>query len=240
MKRLAVIGVSIFLAACGQPPEASQPAQIEDFDSSHLSRMGFAVSSVQPSRIDGLAEVITEQGLVYVSMDGKHLVSGRIYDITGDEPTNVSDLALNTMRIAGLAEVADSVIEFKAPREKHVIHIFTDNTCGYCRQLHERLDDYLALGITVRYLAWPRTGLQGQAAQQLRNVWCAADQQAALTAAKTDQPVPNARCADPVDEHFALGQKFGVRGTPAIVLESGQMLPGYVQPERLILELERQ
>ncbi|WP_300497959.1 thioredoxin fold domain-containing protein [uncultured Methylophaga sp.] len=30
-----------------------------------------------------------------------------------------------------------------------------------------------------------------------------------------------------------MGGKLGVRGTPAIFLEDGQMLPGYVPPQKL-------
>ncbi len=47
--------------------------------------------------------------------------------------------------------------------EKHVITVFTDITCGYCHKLHEQMADYNALGITVRYLAFPR-----QAGQRCR------------------------------------------------------------------------
>lgn len=239
MKRLAILGVSVLLTACNpSTEETSTSGSLENFDTQHLTRMGLSVEAVKPSTIEGLAEVITQQGLLYVSLDGKQLMSGHIYDISGQEPVSLSDLALNAMRAADLATITESVIEFKAPREKHVVYVFTDNTCGYCRQLHERMDEYLALGITIRYLAWPRTGLQGDGARQLRQVWCAEDQQAALAAAKQDQPVSSARCEDPVNQHFALGQKFGVRGTPAIVFESGKMLPGYVHPERLIVELE--
>ena len=43
------------------------------------------------------------------------------------------------------------MIVYKAPKEQHVITVFTDITCGYCRKLHEQMADYNALGITVRY-----------------------------------------------------------------------------------------
>jgi thiol:disulfide interchange protein DsbC len=32
---------------------------------------------------------------------------------------------------------------------------------------------------------------------------------------------------NPVAEHYALGNRLGVRGTPAIVTSDGQMIPGY-------------
>jgi thiol:disulfide interchange protein DsbC len=35
-----------------------------------------------------------------------------------------------------------------------------------------------------------------------------------------------------------LGQLMGIRGTPAIVLDNGEMVPGYVEPKRLAALLE--
>ena len=37
---------------------------------------------------------------------------------------------------------------------------------------------------------------------------------------------------------MALGQLIGVRGTPALMLENGQMVPGYIPAERLSKFLE--
>lgn len=245
MKYLAIVTFSLLTYACSPAPEvtatssASQISVNAEFDTSHMERMGFQVESAQAAQIAGLYQVITDQGLVYASADGKQIISGRIFDITGAEPKNISEAVLDSMRVKDLAAISNTIIEYQAPEEKHIIHVFTDTSCGYCRQLHERIDEYLALGITVRYLAWPRNGLQSKAATDLQNVWCANDQQAAMTAAKTDAQVPVAVCNDPVSLHFSLGQKFGVRGTPAIVLESGQMLPGYVPPSRLLGELEK-
>lgn len=243
MKYLGVLALSLMVVGCSpaqQPPDTHQTDTVvaSEFDTTYMNNMGFRVESAQPAEISGLYQVMTDQGLVYASADGQYIVSGRIFDITGEEPVNVSDTVLNAMRLNDLAAVADSVIEYKAPNEQHVVHVFTDSTCGYCRQLHERMDGYLAAGITVRYLAWPRSGMQGQGAQQLQSVWCADDQQAALTAAKNDEVLPPADCANPVAEHLALGHKFGVRGTPAIVLESGRMLPGYLPPQQLLNEIE--
>ena len=57
------------------------------------------------------------------------------------------------------------MIVYKAPNEKHSITVFTDISCGYCRKLHRELNDLLDAGITVKYLAFPRGGLQVQAMQ---------------------------------------------------------------------------
>lgn len=243
MKYLGIIALGIGIAGCSPAPSNPVVPLADgvpaEFDVRHMSNMGFKVQSAQPSPVAGLYQVMTDQGLVYASADGEYIVSGRLFDITGEEPVNASDVVLNQMRQRDLRAVADSVITYQAPNEKHVVHVFTDSSCGYCRQLHERMDDYLAAGISVRYLAWPRNGMQGQAAQDLQAAWCADDQQAALTAIKNDQTLPEANCDNPVADHLALGHKFGVRGTPAIVLESGRMIPGYLPPQQLLREIQK-
>jgi thiol:disulfide interchange protein DsbC len=52
--------------------------------------------------------------------------------------------------------------------------------------------------------------------------------------------VPYRDCKNPVREQYELGQDFGVRGTPALVMQDGEVLPGYVPPKRLRAWLEQQ
>ena len=41
-------------------------------------------------------------------------------------------------------------------------------------------------------------------------------------------------CRDTVRKHLELGEKAGVNGTPAIMLEDGSMLSGYLPAARLL------
>ena len=71
------------------------------------------------------------------------------------------------------------------------------------------------------------------------SVWCSDDRQAALTTAKSGGKVDAKTCDNPIKDHLQLAREIGVRGTPAIVLEDGQMLPGYVPSAKLIAELRK-
>jgi thiol:disulfide interchange protein DsbC len=42
-----------------------------------------------------------------------------------------------------------------------------------------------------------------------------------------------------VARDYALGRDFGLQGTPAIILASGEMLPGYVPPAMLAQQLRK-
>jgi thiol:disulfide interchange protein DsbC len=191
-----------------------------------FAALGVTVKQINPTPVAGLKELITNKGVLYTSPDGQYLMQGQLIDL--DNRSNLTEQALNDVRKVGLSEYEDSMIVYKAPNEKHSITVFTDISCGYCRKLHRELDDLLEAGITVKYLAFPRGGLQGSGYNDLMNVWCARDQQEALTEAKSgEDPKVIAGCNAPVAEHYQLGQSFGISGTPAIILEDGTMIPGY-------------
>lgn len=227
---LLVVGLVVVAPAISSEPE---------LDTSHLANLGMEVESVRATDVSGLYEIITSEGLFYVSADGDLLISGRMFDITGAEVVNKTEQRMAAMRRADLAAIEDTMIVYQAPEQKHQVTIFTDTTCGYCQQFHARIDDYLDLGITVRYVAFPRNGMQGKGGKQLQAVWCAADKKAALTTAKEEEHIPVTTCANPVEEHFKLGRKFGVRGTPAIILENGELVAGAMPPRALLEEIQK-
>jgi thiol:disulfide interchange protein DsbC len=84
------------------------------------------------------------------------------------------------------------------------------------------------MGIEVRYLAYPRAGINSEAYNKIATAWCSDTPQQALTDLKNGSRLPTNVCAgNPVAEHYRLGAKVGVNGTPAIVLMDGTMIPGY-------------
>ncbi|WP_306304412.1 thioredoxin fold domain-containing protein [Methylogaea oryzae] len=125
------------------------------------------------------------------------------------------------------------MIVFAAKQPKYVVSIFTDIDCGYCRKLHSEIEQYLAEGITVRYLFFPRAGRDSDSYRKAVSVWCAKDRNAALTRAKRDEKVESKECDNPVDEHMSLGIAMGANGTPMIVTEGGEIIPGYVNAKQL-------
>jgi thiol:disulfide interchange protein DsbC len=69
-------------------------------------------------------------------------------------------------------------------------------------------------------------------------VWCADDQQEALTLAKAGEEPEPLQCENPVGEQYALGQAIGITGTPALVTADGTLIPGYMPPAQLKERLE--
>jgi thiol:disulfide interchange protein DsbC len=201
------------------------------------STLGMKVTAIGDAPVPGLLQLVTDKGLFYTSKDGKFFLQGRIYNLD-EGMRNETEVALADMRLGGIKDFQDSMIEYKADTEKYVVNIFTDITCGYCRKLHNQMGEYNDLGITVRYLAFPRGGMQSASYKDMVSVWCSADPQKALTDAKNGDSVADKSCATKVAQQYAFGQKIGVSGTPNIVLPDGSMIPGYQPPNQLIQALQ--
>mgnify|MGYP005987935075 CR=1 FL=1 len=205
--------------------------------------LGFNITSIKASPLAGIVEVVTDQGLFYASADGKVLIQGKMYGL-GQDISNLTERSLTQIRVDGMAKFANDMIVFPAKNEQHVVTVFTDITCGYCRKLHEQIDDYNDKGITVRYLAYPRSGVKDRAGnysqgfKDLRSIWCNENPKQALTKAKTGVAVAARICDKPVEEEFNFGRQVGVTGTPAIIFSNGTMLPGYQDPNKLLRLLE--
>lgn len=194
-----------------------------------LEKLGVQSSDIQPSPVAGMKTVLTGSGVLYVTEDGKHIIQGPMYDVSGARPVNVT----NQLLMKNLNALEKEMIVYKAQQEKHVITVFTDITCGYCHKLHEEMKDYNALGITVRYLAFPRAGVQSPAEQDMKSIWCAKDRNKAFDDAMNGKEVQPATCGIDIANHYALGVQFGVNGTPAIVLQDGTLVPGYQGPKEM-------
>jgi len=177
--------------------------------------------------------------VAYISADGRYLLQGDLVDL--DNQVNLSENVRTNARRELMATVADDQTILFTPEEvKYSVSVFTDVDCTYCRRLHSQIDQYLALGIQVRYLMYPRNGPASRAWNTAEDVWCAADRQSALTMAKLDREFPTAKCdASAIQEQYILGRDVGLTGTPAIILEDGTLIGGYLAPDQLIATLEQ-
>lgn len=200
------------------------------------------ITSIQPSPIKGLYEVMAGADLLYITADGRYFISGHIVDLkTRADLTEPRIAAVRKRLIDAIGE--DSMVIFGDQKAKHTVTVFTDIECGYCRKLHREINEYLKEGIRVRYLFFPRAGKGSQSFDEAVSVWCAGDAEArrvALTRAKAGESIEPKTCDNPVEAHLSLGMDLGVRGTPAIITDSGDLIPGYVEPKRLALMLDGQ
>jgi thiol:disulfide interchange protein DsbC len=197
------------------------------------------VDSVKPAVVKGLFEVVVGANIYYVSEDGKYLLQGRLVDVAARK--DLTEEKLNVTRKLSIEKMGQAnMIVFKPKITKYTVTIFTDIDCGYCRKLHSEIDQYLAQGITIQYLFFPRAGKGSDSYNKAVSVWCAEDRNAALTAAKKDQKLPEKTCDNPIDKHMQLAAEFDVKGTPMIISENGNVYPGYLPAKQLVEALENE
>ena len=216
------------------------------------NRMGAALSafagqpigieSVRPSPAPGIVEVQVINGpLLYATEDGGYFfLNGDLHQVSAAGAVNLTEERRSLARKEQLAAVSleDMVVFSPKGETRDYVSVFTDVTCFYCQKLHREVDQLNAKGVEVRYLAFPRGGINSDGAKKLATAWCADDQQTTLTELKAGMDLPVNDCADsPIAAQYQLGQEMGVSGTPAIITSSGMMIPGYRPAADLIAAL---
>ena len=195
---------------------------------------GMSVQNIKKSKIENLFVVdIGDLQPIYASKDGEFFFYGELYAVNGNVLLNTTKDEINSKRKSILEKELseDDFISFKSEDEKYRVIIFTDVDCGYCRKFHNEIKDFNNLGITVDYVAFPRSGLNSDSYNKIVTAWCSNDPKNTLTKMKQGIDVNLFTCQDnPVESHYLLGQKIGITGTPAIIKSNGELLPGYLSP----------
>lgn len=206
------------------------------------ARPDLQLKNVKSSPVEGIQEVeLADGSVIYVSDNGKHFFYGELFQINSSGFTNLTEARNNVSRKEALAGVSrDQQVVYSPKGEtKASVTVFTDIDCGYCRKLHMEMAKMNELGIEVRYMAFPRAGVKRgsdytPSYTKIASAWCAKDPLAALTDAKMGKDIPKNICKNnPIEAQYLLGQKMGIRGTPAMILEDGSMVPGYLPADQL-------
>lgn len=237
MSLFIVVGLQSLQVVADEQSEIDKELYENLKTSLQLLAPGKEPDKISRSPVPGLIEVVIGPRVLYFSEDGQFLINGHIIDIKNQ--TDVTEPRLADAR-KGVIDNLDEkeMIVFSSREPKHTITVFTDVDCGYCRKLHSQMDEYNKLGISVRYLLYPRTRIGSPSYKKSVSVWCSKDREKALTDAKGGVNIESKECPNPVNNNIQLGRMMGVNGTPSIVRGNGEMIPGYVQPERLIKVLE--
>ena len=172
---------------------------------------------------------------IYVLPNTEYIILGDIFSLKGDKPESETEKDKGKLRLKILADLnQESFIKFKSNNEKTVLTVFTDVECTYCRKFHSEIDEYLANGVSINYLAFPRTGIDSSSYEKMVAAWCSNEKKESITNLKNDIDIEMSSCENPVENHFEIGRRIGVTGTPAIITQTGLLLPGYIPANELI------
>jgi thiol:disulfide interchange protein DsbC len=225
---MAAVGLLV-----GMVPASGMAADAPELDTLKEALGGQEPDTVRDAPVKGLYEVVIGPQLYYLSEDGRYVVNGSVIDL--EQGTDVTEPRRAEIRSDVVDNVGEQNMVIFAPdsEAKHTVTVFTDIDCGYCRKLHNEIHQYNEAGIRVRYLFFPRSGPQTESYFKAVSVWCADDRLNAMTRSKLGETIETRSCENPVDEHYELGKRIGVTGTPAILTESGQLIPGYIPAAKL-------
>jgi len=240
-KQLAAVTVGLLMTSSAF---AAVSEEVNTLLSEKLHALRVNVQAINESSVKGLYEVVSDGAIYYVSEDGKFLLNGSIYDIDNGMK-NLTSSKVEEVRRANtekyfvkIKEFEKDMIVYKADNEKYVITAFTDTSCPYCKRLHADISDYNKLGITIRYLAFPRGGKNSNAYHKMVSIWCSDDPKSMMDREKSNQSIPSLSCENNVIDQYNLGVALGITGTPTLFLEDGTAMPGYLPAKRLIKVLQ--
>lgn len=242
MKIYPVLGLLTLVLTSGallaQTSEESSP---EEQLRESMARLApdMEITAISESVMPGVYELVSGAQVFYLTPDGKYMLEGSIIDLEGR--IDISEQRRGSLQMSLINQVPEDqmlVFNNEAGDAERSITVFTDTDCGYCQKLHQEIDAITDANIRVRYLLFPRAGIESASSVELQSVWCADDQQQAMTVAKTGGQVPPATCENPIESHMAIARQVGLRGTPLIYLDNGTKIPGYQPAAQLIQQIE--
>ena len=202
---------------------------------------GAVIEQIEPSPIPGIYAVYYgDLQPIYVTQDGSFFIYGDIYKININSISNITEKSIVERRKLILQNIpSEELISFKSSNEQFSVIVFTDVDCGYCRKLHNQIDEYNSLGISINYAAFPRSGLGTSAFTKMVGAWCSNNPKDSMTKLKNNLTLDISFCENqPVSKQYIIGKKLGVDGTPSVFSMDGEMFPGYIEPEELLLRLK--
>jgi len=241
LRSVCVMAVLALAGVLGQA-KAQAPAEVPDPRAALVKLLpaGTKVDDLVPSPIPGVYQFVQGAEVSYLTADGKYYLDGNVYDMA--TRANLTEVLRARARVALINAVPETQMLIFSPKNPlYTITVFTDVDCQFCRKLHGDMAELNKLGVRVRYLFYPRTGPNTESWRKAEVVWCSADRNDTLTRAKAGAQLDmNKTCGPtPVAREYALGQSLGVRGTPAIVTESGDFINGYMPPRDLLQAIKQ-
>lgn len=188
------------------------------------------VDTVTRMPMGGLYEVVFEGQIVYTDENVTYLMTGNLFDLRGGTERNVTRERMAQIVSQTLAKSRGDAIKRVKGNGKRVIYTFEDPNCPYCKHLQSELAKLT--DVTIYTFLLPI--LSQDSADKSKAIWCSKDRAKAWEDAMLKGVVPARKeCDTPFDKNAHLAQRFGIRGTPAVYLASGQQIGGYVPADKI-------
>jgi len=242
-----IAAITISIAPCVFSEEEQNAQIITKEDAINLLKEigpDIKIIEIRPAPVKGLWEIAVEskgqKGIVYIDSSKKYLVSGSIVDLkTKANLTQERSIELNKVDVS-LIPLDDALVMGEKNASKKVI-IFTDPECPYCGKLHQEIKKISEKRKDIAFYIkmFPLTKLHPTAYEKSMAIVCEKSLQL-LEDSFDRKSLPEPKCkTTEVDENIKLAEKLGIRGTPAIILPNGSIIPGYKDADSLISLIDK-
>ena len=197
------------------------------------------IESIKMSAVKGLWELqVKKDGKVfpvYVDFSKKYLVEARFTPLDSldtTEPVKPTKPELQKLDRSQIP-LSDAIIIGQPDAQDQII-VFTDPDCPYCRKLHTEMKQVVAQRNDIAfYIKLFPLEMHPDAYRKSKLVQCNKSS-ALLDDAFTGKNLSGSGCdTKAIDQNMELGNKLGIRGTPAIILPDGSLVRGYIQKDKL-------
>jgi thiol:disulfide interchange protein DsbC len=190
------------------------------------------IDEIRPSPVPGLWELRLGSHVIYSDAQGSFVIEGEILDTSRNANLTRERIEQLTAFDFRKLPLKDAVVWKQGTGARKLV-VFADPNCGYCRKLERDLNDIPNL--TVYTFLVPILG--GDSPQKSRDIWCAKDSGKAWRNWMIDGTPPPAagqKCdTAALSRNVALGEKHAVTGTPSLVFENSERVPGVISAEDL-------
>ena len=227
LRRIAVCVIGLWaLVACSADANEAKIRQILEGKFPKMK-----VESVTKAPFAGLYEVVLDGEIVYTDDKVEYFFGGNLYDIRKLPPRNLTQESANQIIVKVLAASQDIAIKRVKGDGSRTLYTFEDPNCGFCQKLSQELTK--VDNVTVYTFLTPI--LSQDSIEKSRAVWCAGDRAKAWDDLMLRATLPDsgATCSAPIERSLALMKRFGVRGTPAIYLRTGQHIGGFIPADQI-------
>ena len=190
------------------------------------------ITSVMPSPIPGLYEVVAGGEILYSDADGSHIVQGAM--IQTRSLRNITQERLGVVNAIPFDQLPiQNAIVTRIGSGARKMVVFADPNCGYCKQLvrntQSKLKDVTIYTVVIAILA-------PDSRTKARDILCASDPSAAWTAwmdaGVLPPAAPSACTPKALDENIAYATAKHVFATPTLFFTTGRRVAAAIGAEQ--------
>jgi thiol:disulfide interchange protein DsbC len=195
------------------------------------------IDEVTKTAVPGLWEVRIGNELIYTDAEGDHIFEGELIDTKNKANLTRQRIAKLTAIKFDELPLKDAMV-IKQGNGSRKLAVFADPNCGYCKRLER---DLVALkDVTIYNFVYPVLGPDSN--EKSRAIWCSKDAMKTWRDWMIDGVAPPramGKCDDAaIQRTLDYGKKYRINGTPAIVFENGDRVPGALPAAELAKRLD--